>query len=506
LSDAVHTFKKLLWDIEQFCVHVSGIRLRSYQVAVAQAVIDSVQFRQGLSFVVIFPRQSGKNELQAQIETFLLTLYSQNDAELVKISPTWKPQSLNAMRRLERVLKKNLFVQQLWKKEQGYIYRVGRARIFFLSGSPTANVVGATASTLLECDEAQDVSLEKWDKEINPMAASTNATRVFWGTAWTSQTLLAREKRAAEEAQQNDGIQRVFVLTADQVGMEVPPYRLYVEGEVAKLGREHPFIRTQYFSEEVEALSGMFPPGRIAMLHGEHTRQEAPLPGHVYAFLIDVAGESDHSSVEATPVQALPQQKKQDSTVLTIIDVDLASLSDELVCAPVYRAVNRRSWTGTAHTALFAQLKALAELWCPRWLVIDATGIGAGLASFLEKVFPGRVIPFKFSQASKSKLGWDFLTLVETRRFLLWRSETGEHAEFERQLAACQMEVGSGPERSLKWGVPEGKRDAVTAELLHDDMVISAALATVLDARNWGMAKSGIVQAKDPLEGMRDVY
>ena len=110
---------------------------------------------------------------------------------MVKISPTWKPQSQNAMRRLERVLKKGLVTQTLWEKESGYIYRVGRANIYFFSGEAQANIVGATASTLLEVDEAQDVTIEKYDKDIAPMAASTNATRVFWGTAVEGQSLSA---------------------------------------------------------------------------------------------------------------------------------------------------------------------------------------------------------------------------------------------------------------------------------------------------------------------------
>ncbi len=83
------------------------------------------------------------------------------------------------MRRLERVLERNTLSRSFWNKRSGYIYEVERASITFLSGSPTSNVVGATASLLLECDEAQDVSIYKWDKEINPMAASTNATKVF---------------------------------------------------------------------------------------------------------------------------------------------------------------------------------------------------------------------------------------------------------------------------------------------------------------------------------------
>jgi len=65
----------------------SGIKLRAYQKVVAAAVTDSVIRRRGLTFVVIFPRQSGKNELQAQIEAYLLALFQERDAEIVKVSP-----------------------------------------------------------------------------------------------------------------------------------------------------------------------------------------------------------------------------------------------------------------------------------------------------------------------------------------------------------------------------------------------------------------------------------
>ena len=202
----IQVCKEILRDVNRFCEEASGIRLRSYQQQVAEAIADSAIQEKGLSFVVIFPRQSGKNELQAQLEAYLLSICSVQPEEIVKVSPTWKPQSLNAMRRLERVIKHNLFCRGRWTKRSGYIYQFGEAMIHFLSGAPTSSIVGATASLLLECDEAQDVEISKWDKEIAPMAASTNATRVFWGTAWTSRTLLARELRAARLAEQSDGI------------------------------------------------------------------------------------------------------------------------------------------------------------------------------------------------------------------------------------------------------------------------------------------------------------
>ena len=495
------TFKKIMKDPAVFARRFSGVTLRRYQVEVARRIVSSVLRADGLSFVVMFPRQSGKNELQAQIETYLLALFSQRDAEIVKVSPTWKPQSLNAMRRLERVLERNLVVRDLWQKEAGYIYRVGKARIFFLSGGPEANIVGATASTLLEVDEAQDVLIAKFDKDIAPMAASTNATRVFWGTAWTSQTLLARELRAARLAEQQDGIRRAFVLTADEVAREVPAYGDFVASQTARLGRSHPLVRTQFYSEEIDGAGGMFPPERIGLMRGAHAWREQPASGAVYALLLDIAGEDE--SLQMNLLEGLSNPAR-DATALTIVEVGLEGLADERLRAPLYRVVQRRLWTGTRHTRLFSEIKALAEQWRARYLVVDATGVGAGLASFLEKALPGRVIPFTFQAASKSQLGWDFLTLVDSGRWQEYSpSLNGAGAAlqtlFEEQLGYCQYEILSGPDRRMKWGVPDGQRNA-SGEFVHDDLVLSAALAAVLDRCQWSSnAPALVVPSRDPL-------
>ena len=41
------------------------------------------------------------------------------------------------------------------------------------------------------------VEIHKYDKDISPMASSTNATRLFAGTRWTPDTLLERQYRHA---------------------------------------------------------------------------------------------------------------------------------------------------------------------------------------------------------------------------------------------------------------------------------------------------------------------
>lgn len=496
--------RKTLEDVQRFAAGAGGVRLRSYQEAAAREIVDSVLNRSGLTFVVMFPRQSGKNELQAQIEAYLLTLFQDQPVEMVKVSPTWKPQSLNAMRRLERTLEGNRLTRGQWRKEQGYIYRLGQARMYFLSGAATSNVVGATASLLLECDEAQDVSPLKWDKEINPMAASTNATRVFWGTAWTAETLLGRELRLAQEAERRDGQQRAFTLTAETVRAEAAAYGRFVEAEIARLGRNHPLVRTQYFCEELQAGGGMFPAERLALMRGEHPPQAGPQAGRAYAFLIDVGGETENSfqTIQNSVLNGLKANSKHDSTALTIVEIEQQPVEAALAMGPCFRTVGRRCWTGTAHTQVYAQIKALIELWGPQRVVIDATGIGAGLASFLRQTFGSVVQPFIFTRKSKSELGWGFLALIETGRYKEFQRQdlAGLDAEiqdlFFRQLAGCEMEALPGEGNLLRWGTPEGRGDPASGEALHDDLVVSAALCARLDER-WGSGESVVIPPRD---------
>ena len=505
MGQLVQNIKQLLRDITLFIEKASGLTLRSYQQGVAEAVLQSILQGAGRSFVVMFPRQSGKNELQAQLETYLLTLFSETNAELVKVSPTWKPQSYNAMRRLERVLDANILTRTIWQKEQGYIYRVGSARLYFFSGQPRSNIVGATASLLLEVDEAQDVLVSKFDKEIAPMAASTNATRIFWGTAWTSRTLLARELRAARQAQKEDGVQRVFVVDADQVAAEVPAYGDFVAGQVAKLGRQHPMIKTQFYCEEIDAEGGLFPPERCALMRGRHCAALFPEVGQLYAITIDVAGEDEGVTGEPGQEETL-ENPARDATALTIVQVDGSTLNDELVRKPTYRVVYRAQWVGVKHTQLYARIKALAELFDARYLVVDATGVGAGLSSFLSAAFPGRLLPFEFNTRTKSDLCWNFLGVCDSGRFKdhLPSQEqeiSAVQQEFWRQVAFCEFEILPGPNKTVRWGVPDGTRDPATGELVHDDLLISAAMLAVLDEQDWSVsAPTLVIQAQDPLE------
>ena len=145
--------------------------------------------------------------------------------------PTFKPQTEIAIHRLDARLSRNLVLHKEFKRRSGHIYRVRKARTFFLSADPSANVVGATAWPLLVINEAQDVLPAIYDKRFAPMAAAHNATRLFSGTAWTSNTLLAREERVCRLKQEADGKRRVFIATGSDIASVHPPYGQFLESK-----------------------------------------------------------------------------------------------------------------------------------------------------------------------------------------------------------------------------------------------------------------------------------
>ena len=486
--------KYWLSDISNFSRLVLKRPLRGYQLAPAEAILRSVLRGEGRQFAVMMSRQAGKNEMAAQLEAYLLNLYQRRGGQIVKASPTFKPQTINSMMRLEEHLN-NDWNRKDWRKRQRYIFELGNARCLFFSASPQANVVGCTASILLSCDEAQDVSPTKWRKDFDPMGAATNVTTVFFGTAWTTSTLLARTVSELARVQRKDGVRRVFKVDADQVAAEVPSYATYVGRRVELMGRDHPLIKTQYFLEPIDDRTGMFPARRRALMRGDHERQVAPTAGHRYALLIDVAGEDE--SAGGPMDRALLKNPRRDATAVTVVDVEV--IHGEL---PTYRVVDRRFWLGDAHTALYRELLALARHWHAVWVVVDATGVGAGLASFLQEALSDRVMPIQFSRQSKSQLGWDFLGIMETGRYRDYvPDDSPETRQFWYEVEACQRQVRDDPRHTMRWGVWD--RVAYDGAIAHghDDLLISAAMCALLDKQAWpGPPHGAAVEIGDPLK------
>lgn len=496
MSTLVQTIKSIAKTFDRFTSRGGAIKLRPYQLEPAETILRSIRENLGLTVVIIISRQAGKDEMLANLVTYLLNLYAHRERGIVYVNPTYKPQTINAMMRLENRLKANLLTKTFWKKRADYMRMIGSCTVSYLSGDKNANVVGAVANLLLIINEAQDIAPAKYDKDFAPMVASTNATRVIVGTEWTSNTLLAREEDAAQEAEKKDGIRRLFRYTSKDVRKIVPQYGRFVDEEITKLGREHPLVKTQYFCERIDAQAGMFSARRLALMLGDQPAQDAPIPGHAYAFLIDVAGQ-DETMLELEGMT----NPGRDKTTLRIIDIDLSSL--DLLQAPTYRAIQLQEWHGDNHVQIFGAISALADTWKPLYIIQDATGVGEGLWGMLARKYREKVIPFKYTAQSKSELGYGFIAIIESGRF----RDCCRSADIEEQYRNCQSEILIGPAKTMRWGVPDGTRSKETGLLIHDDYITTDALTAQLDQLEWYTpAETVVIEQPDAMEEMNNAY
>jgi hypothetical protein len=464
--------------------------LRPYQREIARAVLRSVLRHEGRSFSVLIARQGGKNELSAQIELALLLAGRARAVEAIKCAPTFEPQCRISLRRLWQRLCSTGLQQQpgLAALEDGNCVRLGLARQRFLSAEPGAHVVGHTAHTLLEVDEAQDIDPDKFNREFRPMAATTNATTVYYGTAWDETCLLAQARERHLELERSDGIKRHFEVDWQGVAAFNDGYAAYVAAERGRLGEEHPIFQTQYLLRTLSGAGRLFSPAALALLQGSHPRLAARPEPHPSRASAGEAGDDDAAGgaemrgdraggeyVGGLDVggEALQQTRRDaDSTVLTIGRV-LPPPALSLVQEPSLEVVAHYAWQGAGHAELAGAIAVLVrDRWRLRRLVIDATGVGEGLAASLASLPRGpEVVRLRLTQERKSQLGFALQAAAAGGRLRIYAADgSPEHRAMLRQLQHARAVYR--PNRTLAFDVDPAEG--------HDDYLVSLALA--LDA------------------------
>ena len=339
--------------------------------------------------------------------------------------------------------------------------------------------MGQTADLLLEIDEAQDVSPDKFNRDFRPMAAARNATTVLYGTAWRSDSLLEQVK----SSQRSGSSQRAFETAVPKrhfrydwqdVALHNPLYGAFVEAERQRLGEEHPLFRTQYALLPIDENTRLFNRGQIVQLHGDHPRQETPCPGAVYVAGLDLAGAPVAIS---EPEWGASHEVQRDETVLTIGEL-VASDSGE----PQIRVVQHYHWRSTPHGALTEQLTDLLKnVWRVRRVAVDATGIGEPTAAALRRRMGQTVEPIVFTQQSKSRLGFGLLALVNAGRLRLYTNDQSpESIAVRHQLRHAQAEHNAN--RTMNFYVPEREG--------HDDYLVSLALLAHASTQEGGPRKA----------------
>ncbi|MEX1193441.1 MAG: hypothetical protein WD904_11285 [Dehalococcoidia bacterium] len=452
--------------------------LRPYQAEAGWAIADSVFNNRGLTFSVVMARQAGKNELSAQIELLLLAKNRTHATDGVKCAPTFEPQCRLSMTRLwSRVQQAGL--GELAVREDGRAVRFGRARFVFLSAEPGANVVGHTAGLLLEVDEAQDVDAEKFDRDFRPMASTTGATIVYYGTPWDESTLLERAAQEHIELERRDGIRRHFTADWATVAEHNPAYARYVEGERTRLGANHPLFLTQYALRPVPGSGRLFSHSQLAQLQGRHERQFAPRDGETYVAGLDIGGQ-DFGSPDGR------RGRDNDRTVLTIARV----VPGDAISGPRLEIVEHITEAGASHDTLIARLcDLLGEVWRVRRLTVDATGMGETIASVLSRRLGADVVrSLRISAEAKSRLGFNLLAAVNSGRLKCYAADgSPEYAAFWREAELARVAYRPGGGMSFHVDAADG----------HDDYL--ASLALVADAGRDGLPQPRVARGRTPV-------
>lgn len=515
--------RHILGSLRSFSEWAAPRMLRPYQVEAGEAIVEAVLEGRGDIFTVCMARQSGKNELSAVLEAYLLSLFSLSGGQIVKAAPSFKPQVVNSQMRLAEVLSSPFFCGR-WVGRHGYMVEMGKARVTFFSADPSANIVGATASLLLEVDEAQDVAEDVYLRDLRPMASTTRATTVLYGTPWTDDNILEHQRRLNVAREKETGRRLNFEAPWTVLAAISPPYREFVQGEIERLGEAHPTIRTQYMLQPVSGAGRLFPPTLLRRIRGTHPRETHALPDRTYVMGVDVAGQVADLTARASDARVL---NDRDETVVTVAVVEFqldggseedtdgtlspvgpapAGYEDEAVDpvstridggglnAPTVRVVAHHHWRGISHAEQYERLLHLIrEVWAPQRVCVDGTGVGAGLASFLYRALPWVVEPVIFTAPAKSRMGFALLAAAETGRLRVYRTEgDGEEREFWRQLHAVRYKLNAGEEMAFSVPAAEG----------HDDFVISLALTVLAAESVHPPSFSGIVRAQPGIDDL----
>lgn len=432
--------------------------LRAYQREPIEAIYRSVMRGDGLSFSVEMSRQSGKNEMSARLERGLMYVFASKSAwrNGVKCAPTLEPQCVRSKERLEQKFAE--IGENFSVLSDGMKLHYGTTSMTFASAEPDAHVVGDTASMLLEVDEAQDVDPDKFNKDFRPMAASTNATTVYYGTPWDDNSLLEQAKQEHLKLERRDGIRRHFEVSWERVAAEVPAYRKYVEAERDRLGADHPLFLTQYAMRTIPGQGRLFDTSARAVLQGAHPPLDGPATGEHYVAGLDIGGTGEISKT----------REGHDPTVLTIGRVyNLPGIGSEPRLA--VDVVKQYSWAGTSIEQLWgAILQLLQYTWRVGKVAGDATGLGEPAMVYLMKALgESKVEAVKFSRSSKSEMGFDLLAAVTGGRFRIHAADgSAEYATFWSEIEKARVEYLPGQLMNFYVDESDG----------HDDYLMSSAL------------------------------
>jgi hypothetical protein len=168
--------------------------------------------------------------------------------------------------------------------------------------------------------------------------------------------------------------------------------------------------------------------------------------------------------------------------VVTVAELDFSDC-DDIIRQPRIKIVEHYRWTGVKHTELYPRLvDILKNTWRCKKIVVDASGIGQPVGSFLRQSLGSRVIPFTFTAQSKSTLGFNLLAAVNAGRLKMYRGDgSAEYQEFWFEMERAKSRYRPSQTMNFYVDTSEG----------HDDFLMSMALLVEATANYHPRAARG---------------
>ena len=449
-------FLRACRDPEWEAIHLSKRPLRGPQIEITQKIERFVRAHQGGVMPILMSRQSGKNDIAANLQRRHLFRHQLSllPRIWIRTAPTIRPQIVNSKKRLREMLKlssKNLIGHPIFEnarliKEEGYIWRLGNASVEFISSGPQANVVGATASECLDMDEAHKIDKAKFDEDFAPFTANTAAATLLWGVAANGlDTIEAYRLKNIE-----DGHPELNLFYPCEIWMEIhEPYRIHVEDRINALGYDHPIIKTQYRLMSVAAEGSFMSPAHVrGILSGDHPRERRPRPGKRYEIVVDVAAGNE----DFNPDSVIEGNEETDTDSAVIWVYEVTDLLTPNGIFPIIHLVNLTWSTGASLPAFEKEVDETIEFWGAEKITIDAIGVGRQIAeSMAAKYGTHSVNVYTATSTSVSQDCFDLLARLNFNSVHMFENDgSPEWAEFERQCGWTKYASDKGKMKLIK--------------------------------------------------------
>lgn len=520
---------KLASSIMTFIEYVSGVEFYSYQRRISLRVVESLLLNDGANISVLLSRQSGKSEVMADTAlglTIILPVLARTFPDDERLSPLgqiriaiYGPNQESTGPIYERIRTKaeservqaivsdpSIGMHLVQSRGDSLSWSLG-SYVKAKTASDAAFVEGGTFHLIL-LDEAQKISEAKVNKEISPQRAATNGTMCKIGTAWMSRGGFHTDITTNLRIEKEGGPQNHFEFDYEvcirekqtTYNKQKREYDLYTEQLAAyqakirkdppddKLRKDPPnafhLAYTKFINSEIVRLGGT-DNEEFKMnfrLLWQESRQIAITDTEIERAALPEA-ELLQGSRHGVQVAGLDIAKNDDSTVLTVAEVDLS--------VPIFEAeVSKHNVPGSVHyvktiigilelQGSFEQLQynAITDFlsgFRVQKLVSDSTGMGDPVTervSVLVSAFGIEVEPYTYSHVSKDALWKYYLQEFKARRVLYpagpHTRETTTYKRFVEQHGDLSREY-RGSYLTCYAGSSGG----------HDDYPNSAALAT----------------------------